>query len=106
MQTYPIRASKADWRRLEPERNTYYTEEYTASKYDLYLTDQLIRDDEGKVHCYYRLHARYPHSIEQALAYDIKCPRCGRNLLKQVGRCRSYYTLGLYVCPACDRNRK
>jgi predicted RNA-binding Zn-ribbon protein involved in translation (DUF1610 family) len=40
-----------------------------------------------------------------ALAYDVKCPSCGRNVLKQVGRCKDYHTLGLYECPVCDRRK-
>ena len=47
---------------------------------------------------------RQPHNIEMALAYDIKCPRCKGNNLKQVGRCKDFYTLGLYDCPVCDRD--
>jgi predicted RNA-binding Zn-ribbon protein involved in translation (DUF1610 family) len=38
-----------------------------------------------------------------ALAYDVKCPHCGSHAMKQVGRCKDYYTLGLYECPVCDR---
>ena len=44
-----------------------------------------------------------PHTIEMALAYDIKCPCCGSNTLKQVGRCLDSHELGLYECPVCDR---
>ena len=71
-----------------------------------YLTDEFIRDKHNSIHRYYRLHAKQPHSIEMALAYDIKCPRCKGNDLKQVGRCKNFYTLGLYECPVCDRDQK
>ena len=54
---------------------------------------------------YYRLHANRPHTIEMALAYNVKCPVCGGNVMKQVGRCRDYHTLGLYECPVCDRKK-
>lgn len=102
MTVYPLTANKANWRLLDPV-SCYYSEEYTASMYDLYLTTEHIKGDDGRTHRYYRLHAKHPHNIEMALAYDIKRPVCGRNLLKQVGRCRDFYTLGLYECPACDR---
>lgn len=100
---YPLKQNKYNWRSLEPETNKYYTEEYLANNYDLYLTSEYIPDDNGNHHRYYRLHANSPHSIEMALAYDVKCPRCGKNAMKQVGRCRDYYTLGLYECPVFDR---
>ena len=35
----------------------------------------------------------------------IKCPHCGSHAMKQVGRCKDYYTLGLYECPVCDRKK-
>lgn len=102
---YPLRQNKFDWRSLTPEDNHYFTEEYIADHYDLYLTSEYTKDNEGEVHRYYRLHANHPHTIEMALAYDIKCPRCKGNVLKQVARCRNYYTLGLYECPVCDRKK-
>ena len=74
MSNYPLRANKYNWRPLTPETNHYYTDEYTASMYDLYLTDEYIRDRHNNTRRYYRLHAKQPHSIEMALAYDIKCP--------------------------------
>ena len=103
MSNYPLRVNKVNWRSLEPQTNTYVTEDYIAGHYDLYLTSEYITDEHNSVHRYYRLHANKPHSIEMALAYDVKCPCCGRNVLKQVGRCKDYYTLGLYECPVCDR---
>lgn len=106
MSNYPLRANKYNWRSLTPGTNHYYTDEYTASMYDMYLTDEFIRDKHNNLHRYYRLHAKQPHSIEMALAYDIKCPRCKGNDLKQVGRCKDFYTLGLYECPVCDRDQR
>ena len=44
MSNYPLRANKYNWRSFMPETNHYYTDEYTASMYDLYLTDEYIRD--------------------------------------------------------------
>lgn len=101
--TYPIYTDKADWRVLHPQNNLSMNESYVADHYDLYLTDEFTEDEHKNQHHYYRLHARQPHSIEMSLAYDIKCPKCGRNSLKQVGRSRDYYTLGFYECPVCDR---
>lgn len=102
MNNYPLKASKYNWRSLEPQ-NTYYSEKYIADHFDLYLTSEYIPDNHGNTRRYYRLHARNPHTVEMALAYDIKCPCCGGNVLKQVGRCNDHYTLGLYECPVCDR---
>nr|DAG54504.1 MAG TPA: terminase large subunit [Bacteriophage sp.] len=46
------------------------------------------------------------HTIEDALAYDIKCPECGhRNTLRQIGRVLDMHNLGLYKCPCCDKQR-
>lgn len=103
MSNYPLKANKYNWRSLEPQTNTCYTEEYIADHYNLYLTSEYITDDKGNSHRYYRLHANRPHNIEMALAYDVKCPCCSSHTMKQVGRCRDYYTLGLYECPVCDR---
>lgn len=103
MNNYPLKPNKYNWRLLEPQTNVSYTDEYLEDHYDLYLTSEFIHDDDGRPHRYYRLHAAKPHSIEMALAYDIRCPLCTRTMLKQVGRCKDYYTLGLYECPACDR---
>ena len=86
--------------------NVFCTEEYAEGKFSLYLTEVFHRDEEGTVHKYYRLHARDPHSIEDALAYDIKCPECGdQNTLKQIGRVLNWNKLGLYKCPCCDAQR-
>lgn len=99
---YPLKANKYNWRSLEPQ-HTFYSDEYTADHYDLYLTTEHATDEHNRTHRYYRLHANQPHNVEMALAYDIKCPCCGSHTLKQVGRCRDFYTLGLYECPVCDR---
>lgn len=105
MSNYPLKVNKYNWRSLEPQTNLCYTEDYIADHYDLYLTSEYIPDDYGNTRRYYRLHAIRAHSIEMALAYDVKCPCCGRNVLKQVGRCKDYHTLGLYECPVCDRKK-
>jgi hypothetical protein len=81
---------------------SYYSDEYARAMCDLYLSDELARNDKGKMQKFYRLHAKYNHSQEMALAYDIDCPCCGSQL-KQVGRQISSNELGLYTCPACSR---
>lgn len=63
MSNYPLRANKYNWRSFTPETNHYYTDEYTASMYDLYLTDEYIRDRHNNTRRYYRLHAKQPHNI-------------------------------------------
>ena len=105
MYDYPLHQNKFNWRSLEP-MNDLCSDEYLRSHYDLYLKSEYIKDEHGEQHRYYRLHANKPHNIEQALAYDIKCPRCHKETLKQVGRCKDLYTLGLYECPVCDKKNR
>ncbi len=83
--------------------HSYYTEEYAQRMYGLYLTDELSRDETGKIKRTYRLHASSDHTEKMAFAYEIHCPKCG-NHLKQIGRQLTLNTLGLYKCPVCDRN--
>ena len=90
---------------MEPVKS-YYSDEYAQEHCDLYLSDEL--HEEGKKHNlikYYRLHAKAPHSEDMALAYEIKCPKCG-GILKQVGRTLDYNTLGLYKCTKCGNGAK
>lgn len=103
MDNYPLHPNKFNPNALEPV-NCYISDEYIEKQYKLYLTSNLTRGDDGEIHRSYRLHAVDPHSIDMALAYDIKCPKCRSNLLKQVGRCLNYHDLGLYKCPVCDKD--
>ena len=80
MSNYPLKVNKYNWRSLEPQTNLCYTEDYIADHYDLYLTSEYIPDDYGNTRRYYRLHANRAHSIEMALAYDVKCPCCGKDV--------------------------
>lgn len=79
-----------------------YSEEYAERMCSLYLTDELYRNEEGRMQKYYRLNAKEMHTPEMALAYDLDCPRC-KNRMKQVGRQLSANTLGLYNCPVCNK---
>jgi len=99
---YPITKHRRS-NKLTPTKSTY-SDEYAARMCDLYLSDEMQRIDGAHVRKLYRLHAKYPHSIEDALAYDIKCPNCNEHL-KQIGRMIDNRTLGLYICPACDREK-
>ena len=103
MDNYPLHQNKFNPNALEPI-NAYITEEYIEKQYKLYLTTHYTRNEDGNVLRAYRLHAVDPHSIDMALAYDIKCPKCRTHLLKQVGRCLNYHDLGLYKCPVCDND--
>lgn len=98
---YPLTVDKKDGVTLTPH-NSYYSDEYASKMCDLYLNVKLYRNEQGKMQKYYRLYAQQDHTIEQALAYNIKCPSCGATL-KQVGRQNSYNELGLYTCPRCAR---
>ena len=98
---YPLTVNKKDGVTLTPH-NSYYSDEYASKMCDLYLTAKVYRNEHGKMQRYYRLNAKHDHTIEQALAYNIKCPKCGA-MMKQVGRQNSYTELGLYTCPKCER---
>lgn len=102
MNIYPLRTNSGDWRTLHPMR-MFASENYVSSHYDLHLTTEYYKDGNGVQNRYYRLNAKNPHSIDMALAYNIKCPKCGRQTLNQIGRCLDMYTLGLYECPECNR---
>ena len=106
MDNIPLRQNKYNWRSLEPTRDEYLSDEYTKRYFDLYLKAVYTRNDYGFICRRYRLHANKPHTIEMALAYDITCPKCRENTLKQVGRCQDHYTLGLYECPVCDKKNR
>ncbi|MPN42162.1 hypothetical protein SDC9_189718 [bioreactor metagenome] len=69
----------------------------------LYLSDEIHKDENGKLTKYYRLHAKDPHNEEMALVYDINCPKC-HNIMKQVGRTLNYHDLGLYECKSCEKH--
>ena len=79
-----------------------YSEEYAQRMCDLYLSDEVHRNEKGRMQKYYRLHAKHDHTQEMALAYDIQCPKCSGRL-KQIGRQLSFNELGLYTSPACNR---
>lgn len=80
----------------------FYTEEYAQDAFDLYLKDELIKNDAGRVEKFYRLYAKEDHTQDMALAYDVQCPNC-RNVLKQVGKQLTFNKLGLYKCPHCGK---
>ena len=83
--------------------DTFYTGEYAEQHMPLYLEGHIIVDENGRHRNRYRLHSDKPLTIEAALALDINCPKCGSRL-KQIGRCQNAHELGLYRCPACDKN--
>lgn len=89
---------------LHPTSN-YYSEEYAKAMCDLYLKDEIVKDEHGKIKKYYRLHAKHAHTQEEAFVYDIECPNCSNGRLKQVGRQLSHNELGLYACPNCNKRR-
>ncbi len=102
MAIYPLTKMNKEGTLLRPQ-HSYYSDEYAKSMCNLFLSDSIVEDEQGKLHKYYRLHAKQPHNIEMALAYDIHCPNCPNGMLKQIGRPLSYNELGLYRCPVCDK---
>ena len=98
---YPIIANKKN--NILRTHHSSYSEEYAQRMCNLYLSDEIHRDDEGKLHKYYRLHAKQDHNMEMAFTYDIHCPDCQNGMLKQISRPLSYNELGLYRCPVCDK---
>ena len=100
---FPLVKMNKEGTLLQPT-NSYYSEEYAQRMCDLYLTDELNRDETGKIRKTYRLHASKDHSEEMAFAYEIHCPKCG-NYLKQIGRQLTFNTLGL-ISALCVTERK
>ena len=101
MANYPLTKMSKEGTLLHPQRS-YYSGEYAQAMCDLYLSDEIIKDEKGNIHTNYRLHTKQPHNIEMALAYDIMCPKCNSRL-KQVGRTLTAHELGQYTCPVCDK---
>ena len=89
---------------LEPKSYPYRDASFIKNTSELYLSEQLTSDQYGHMHHAYRLHAKKPHTVEMALLYDIKCPRCRVRDMKLVGRCLSSHDLGLYKCRVCDKD--
>lgn len=102
MANYPLKAMNKEGKLLLPN-NSFISDEYAENNCDLFLRSSVEQDEQGKLHKYYRLHAKYAHDTEMALAYDIQCPQCRVGMLKQIGRQLSYNELGLYRCPVCDK---
>jgi len=102
MANYPLKASNKEGTLLLPN-NSSFSDEYAEKTCDLFLRSSVVQDEQGKLHKYYRLHAKQAYNTEMALAYDIQCPECRVGMLKQIGRQLSYNELGLYRCPVCDR---
>lgn len=102
MSNYPLFSmNKKDPDILTPQ-NSYYSEQYCEQHCKLYLTTQVHQNEKGRYQAYYRLHASTAHTPEQALAYEIKCPKCD-SIMKQVTRQNTGTELGLYTCKRCNR---
>lgn len=102
MANYPLKAMNKEGKLLLPN-NSFISDEYAEKTCDLFLRSSVEQDEQGKLHKYYRLHAKQTHNTEMAMAYDIRCPECRVGMLKQIGRQLSYNELGLYRCPVCDK---
>lgn len=85
-------------------KNSLISENYAKESCDLYLTDELYKDESGSMMKYFKLHANATHTVEQGLVYDIKCPSCGA-LFKRVGRQTSPNDLSLFTCTECNRRK-
>lgn len=93
MNCYPLRNTESTGKIKKPMQ-TLNNEEFVRERYDFYLTDELN-------HCY-RLHAKQPHRMNDYLAYDIHCPKCG-GMLTPAGAPIDYNELGLYTCKNCGK---
>jgi len=102
MANYPLTAMNKEGTFLR-SNNSFYSDEYAENMCDLFLRSSILKDEQGKLHKYYRLHAKQAHNMEMALAYDIHCPECHSGMLKQISIPLSYNELGLYRCPVCDK---
>lgn len=104
MENYPLHRNKNIKTLLTPT-NSMYSDEYADRMCSLHLHRELHKNEEGKLLNYYRLRAKDSHSIEDALAYDIHCPKCTNGMLKQISRCTNTRELGLYTCPSCNKEK-
>ncbi|MDZ5723507.1 hypothetical protein [Acetobacterium sp. K1/6] len=102
MANYPLIKMNKEGTLLRPQ-HSYYSDEYAANWCDLFLADCITADRQGKLHKYYRLHAKQDHTMEMAFAYDIHCPDCKSAMLKPISAPINYNELGLYRCPVCDK---
>ena len=102
MANYPLIARNKEGTLLHPQ-HSFYSDEYTESYCDLFLRDCTVKGEHGKLHKYYRLHAKQPHDMEMAFAYDIHCPDCHSGMLKQISIPLNYHEQGIYRCPVCDK---
>ena len=102
MTCYPLSKTERTGNTMMPLQ-TMNSEEFIRDRYDLYLTDELIYNNDGRLNRRYRLPSKELHRMEDYLAYDILCPKCSR-VLKPVGRPIDYNDLGLYACPFCDKH--
>ena len=98
---YPLIKQNQEGTILQPKQS-YYSDEYAERMCDMYLSEEIVRNTAGKMKTRYRLHTQEPHSIDMALAYDIKCPKCSSQL-KLASTAVSYHELGLYACPNCEK---
>ena len=102
MVNYPLMKMNKEGTFLHPQ-HSQYSDEYEETMCDLFFSDSIVEVEHGKLHKYYRLHAKQDHNMEMAFAYDIHCPDCHVGMLKQISRPLSYNELGLYRCPVCDK---
>ena len=100
---YPLHKTNKEHPEILTPARSSYSDAYAERMCDLYLSDHIEHNEQGELQEYYRLHARDWHTPEMALAYDIKCPKCGA-ILKQVARQNSGTELGLYTCKVCNKD--
>lgn len=102
MAIYPIHKLNKEGTLLSCS-NSFMSKEAAAGTHSLYMEDFVFSDTDGKIKRRYRLNAAMSHSIEDYLAHDINCPKCGKRM-KLVGRALNSHELGLYACPFCDKH--
>lgn len=94
MRAFPLRNVTKDGKVKMP-LHTGNTEEYISRIYDFWMTDEYNN--------HYRLHSNIPHSGDDAMSYDLKCPKCGSSLTA-CGAPRNHTDLCLYVCKHCEEH--
>lgn len=103
MAVYPLSPYCKGGSSLYPH-NSYYTEEYAQRTCSWYLTDNIYRDDYGRLKRNYRLHSSKPRTFADFMQYDIHCPVCSKRL-RPVQNALNHYDLALYACPNCDKKK-
>ena len=101
---YPLHNENKKHPEILTPIHSSYSDEYAERMCALYLSDHIERNEQGELQEYYRLHARDWHTPKMALAYDIKCPKCGEPVLSHRACKACGYYAGRKVLEVAEEN--